>query len=75
MGREEGLGVGVGGCGKGLEGRYGRSGVDCRDHGEVVLVLKEVGGRRCNGGVQGVEEGRIVRAERELGHYVGEIEF
>lgn len=54
--------------------RFGVGGVDCRHHGEVVLVFVEVGGGGCVGVVEGVGEGGVEGAKGEFVDYVAEVE-
>lgn len=49
--------------------------VDCGDDVEEVLEFVVVGFGGCDCFIEGVEEGWVVRAEREFGDHVGEVEF
>ena len=53
---------------------FGVGGVDCGDHGEVVLVFVEVDCRRGVGVVERVGEGGVEGSEGEFVDYVAEIE-
>ena len=50
------------------------SGVDCRDDGEIVLVLVEVVWRESVGVVEWVGEALIERSKGEFVNVVGEVE-
>lgn len=54
--------------------RSRRAGVDCRDDGEVILVLVEVVRGCCVGAVERVEEGRVEGTEGKFINDVGEVE-
>ena len=73
--RSHGVLIRENGVGRGEVGRgAGAAGIDGRYHRKVVLVFEEVGGRRGQSSVEGVEEGGIEGSEGELVDDVREIE-